>query len=556
MNALERLRRRTRRLESDHAVQAPFTVDGCECLIDGDFALLRVAGTGHASPVALIAGLEAFEPLPQPGGDSDAGVWRIAFAVPSDVADGSQDLWLLDGEAYRAELILPGAAPKAREVEPEPAHEEPSIDELAAAAAPLVEAVKDVAPPVEASKPAAPSPEELDDPRARKLVEAWSEANHLRERLTEREHELGEALKELLDARNEVQPLRDRADALTSELATLNEDLKGSRQATKEARLRATQKAAELDAVRTELEAAQPRVEKAERARDRAEQEATQLRDQVKQLEVELAQARAEVQDAIAHSEGKLQDVLDESKAARERIDQERAEAEAERDRLAGEAQAERERLAEEAKAERDRALAEAEAELTRVQEEAQAERNRLEEQEKEAEKLRAEIEKLESGNSRRRGFGRRANDSELAKVRAELEERILTQQQRIAELEHDATSFAERAEGAVADSLKERVAKLESDLDQTKATADDLRALLDSERELVAAARREAQDLRRQLAAAKANREAPAEEQPIVAKRTPVPDDSDAAGPDSPPWSALDEELLARIEKAKALTS
>src|SRR4051812_13780764 len=163
LNALERLRRRTRRPESDHAVQTPFTVDGCECLIDGDFALLRVAGTGYASPVALIAGLEAFEPLPQPGGDPEAGVWRIAFAVPADVADGSQELWLLDGDAYRAELRLPGAPPKAREVEPEPAHEELSIDELAAAAAPLVEAVKE-AEAVEVAKPAAPSSEDLDDP--------------------------------------------------------------------------------------------------------------------------------------------------------------------------------------------------------------------------------------------------------------------------------------------------------------------------------------------------------------------------------------------------------
>ena len=518
MNALERLRRRTRRTESDHAVQVPFTVDGCECLVDGDFALLRVAGTGYASPMALIAGLEAFEPLPQPGGDAEAGVWRIAFAVPADIADGSQELWLLDGDAYRAELRLPGAPPKARQVEPEPAHEEPSIDELAAAAAPLVEAVA-----VEVARPAAPSSEDLDDPRARKLVEAWSEANHLREKLTEREQELGEALKELIDARNDVDPLRERADALTAELATLNEDLKGSRQATKEARLRATQKAAELDAVSTELEAAQPRVEKAERARDRAEQEATELRDRVKQLESELAEARAAA--PTGGDQTKLQEMFAEAQAARDRIEQERIEAEAE---------------------------------LTRVLDEAQAERTRLEEQEKEAEKLRAEIEKLENGNSRRRGFGRRANDSELAKVRAELEERILTQQQRIAELEHDATSFADRAEGAVADSLKERVAKLESELDQTKATADDLRALLDSERELVAAARREAQDLKRQLAAAKGNREAPAEDEPVIAQRVPVTsrDDADAAGPDSPPWSALDEELLARIEKAKALTS
>ena len=554
MNALERLRRRSRRTESESAFHAPFTVDGCESLIDGDFALLRVAGTGSVTPVALIAGLEAFEPLPQPGTDESAGVWRIAFAVPAEVAAGGEPLWLLDGESYRAELRLPGVGP--HKSDDEPVAGEPTVDELAAAAAPLVEAAQ----PVETVKPVEPTPESdtANDPRARKLVEAWSEAADLRQKLSDREEELAEALKELLDARTDVQPLRARVKKLTTELATLGQDLNGSLQATKEARLRATQKSAELDAVRAELAAAEPRVAEAERARDRAEQETAKLRDQMKQLEADLAEARAQVQAAIAETETKLKDVLEESQAARTRIEQEREQAVAE-------VAAERDRLTEEAKAERDRLAAEAQAELTRLSEEADAERDRLTaeaaEQEKQAEKLRSEIEKLqEPGKSRRRGL-RRSDDKELAKVRAELEKQIATQQQRIAELEQEATSFAGRADSAVADSVKEQIAKLEDELKQTQATAEDLRTLLSSERELVAAARTEVKDLKRQLATAKANRETtrePVEPKPKP-KAKPVANgnggDSAAPGSESPPWSALDDELLARIEKAKALT-
>lgn len=110
-----------------------------------------------------------------------------------------------------------------------------------------------------------------------------------------------------------------------------------------------------------------------------------------------------------------------------------------------------------------------------------------------------------------------------------------------------------------MADSLRERATELEDEVRQLNGCNEDLRTLLQSERELVGSSRREIQDLKLQLATAKASRkvetEAAADE---AVAGEPM---ADAAGPDRPaleppPWSALDDELLARIEKAKALTT
>jgi DNA repair exonuclease SbcCD ATPase subunit len=70
--------------------------------------------------------------------------------------------------------------------------------------------------------PPAPDPP-APDPRARKLVAAWSEAAHLRERLTEREQELAAALMELLKTRAELAPLRAHA-GLQERIAELEQE--------------------------------------------------------------------------------------------------------------------------------------------------------------------------------------------------------------------------------------------------------------------------------------------------------------------------------------------
>jgi hypothetical protein len=84
-----------------------------------------------------------------------------------------------------------------------------------------------------------------------------------------------------------------------------------------------------------------------------------------------------------------------------------------------------------------------------------------------------------------------------------------------------------------------------------------------------VGAARTEAQELKRKLATAKANRLAAGAESnghaPSNGNGNGNDNDNGATATDPPaapksanepvPWSALDDELLARIEKAKALT-
>jgi chromosome segregation ATPase len=528
LKALDRLGRRRRDRYASTQPDAPFSVESCECLVDGSFALLRVAGAGSTAPTSLIAEGErpqSFQPLPQPGAQSHDALWHIAFAVPADLAEPSTRLWLHDGGVYLVELLLPAelsppAAVQHNEVA-EPAEEPVSAGERMAAEKLAMVEERIASEKAAAADKAVGDDEPGDDPRARKLVEAWSEAASLREKLSDREEDLADALKELLDARRDVQPLRDRAKALTSELADVRDELELAHKQGREARLRGTEKAAELDAVRAELAAAEPRVAEAERARELAEQEVASLRGQVTTLEQELVVARAEVEGAIREAEAKLEST--------------KAEADAHISRLTAEIEAERTRLTSEAAG-----------------------------QQQTAEKLRSKVDKLEAAKeSRRSGFGRRRDDRAVQKVRAELEGQIGERQQRIEQLEQEAESFAARRDEAVSASLQERIAALEEEVRQYTSCNDDLRALLDSERELVAAARSDARELKRQLAAASASRTTPEAPVPVpappaaatIAAATSGDAKAERAAAGPPPWSALDDELLARIEKAKALT-
>jgi chromosome segregation ATPase len=337
-----------------------------------------------------------------------------------------------------------------------------------------------------------------DDPRARKLVEAWAEAGSLREKLADREAELAKALKDLLEARQNVLPLREYAEDLTIELAGVRKQLKSTQKDDR----RAAELEAELAEVRAQLEDAAPGLAEAEKAKKDAEREAVAARDEVMRLERELTEARMAVETAMRDAQAQLDDARREAAAAQ--------------DRLTAEAQ----------------------------------------EQQENAEQLRSKLTKLEDAKSRRRGTGRRSEDRELQKVRAELEAQLAAREGRIEQLEQEAASFAQRRDDALVESLRTRVGELEEEVRQHTTCNDDLRALLESERELVATARAESHELKRQLAAAKASRVTDDETGPGVGLM-PVRDAAVTREPiKSPPWSALDEELLARIEKAKSLTS
>ena len=516
MNALGRLGRKRRDRRSQPEDFPQFAVVACESLVDGDFALLRVTGTGINPPATLVADHDrpqSFEPLPGSDADAADGTWRAAFAVPAEVAEPGSLLWLLDGGEYMTDLRVPPPAvapPSAARVARKPAAKKPvaverelppGVAELVAEAKPMFEpepvAKPVAAKPAPAAKPVAPAAD--DDPRARKLVEAWSEAAILREKLSDRELELANALQEVLAARTDVDPLRERAARLTADLEATRAALAHAQDKGRELSLRAAQaKSAldslgnqmksELEAVRAELASVEPRLADAEQRTEQAEQEAAALRGQVERLEAELTGAREQVQSTATEA-----------------------------------------------------------ADRQRTAEDLQEELDQLKEQPK----------------SRRRGLGRRSDDRTAVEARAELEARIAEQQERIEELEHEAASFAERRDEAVAESLRERLTELEEEVRQQTATGEDLRALLASERELLAGARSEVRDLKQQLATLSAKRAAAAEAAEAVT-RAATPADADDATAEAapgksavqpPPWSALDDELLARIEKAKALT-
>lgn len=512
MTALDRLARKRRDRRTQTQPDPPFAVESCECLTEGPYALLRVVGTGTTQPTTLVGegeSPEKFEPLPQAGTPAADGTWRMAFALPAELGRPGTRLWLHDGGVYLVDLIVPpaGAPVAASTRTPEPVAEPEPEPQPEPSPAALAEPPR-VAPERAAAEPENAPADPSSDPRAKKLVEAWAEAAGLREKLTDREDELARALKELLDARHNVEPLRERAEELTIELADARRELEQSHSQGREARLRATTLAAELDAVKAQLAEAEPRVAEAERARKEAERETTAARDEVVRLERELTSARVAVENAIRDAEEKLQDTRREATAAQDRLTAEAAE------------------------------------------------------QQQAADELREKVTKLEESKNRRRGVGRRTDDKELTKLRAEMEAQIAEKQRRIAELEQQAESFAQRRDDAVGDSLRERITALEEEVRQHTTCNDDLRALLDSERELVATARVEAKDLKRQLATAKASRLAAAAEANgngngagNVAAAEPVPAKNVKAPAEAPPWSALDDELLARIEKAKALT-
>src|SRR5439155_7089375 len=184
-------------------------------------------------------------------------------------------VWLHDGGLYLADLLIPSPAEPSEPAEPAVAPEAQDAAERLAVVEDRITAEREAA----ATHPA--EAEDVgEDARARKLVEAWSDAATLREKLNDREEELADALKELLDARKDVQPLRDRVEELTAEVEALRGELELAHKHGREARLRATEKAAELDAVRADSTAAEPRVD---------EQELTGLRAEVERLEQELS---------------------------------------------------------------------------------------------------------------------------------------------------------------------------------------------------------------------------------------------------------------------------
>jgi chromosome segregation ATPase len=290
-------KRRDRRAQTqpDH----PFAIEHCEYLTDGAFALLRVSGTGSVAPVALVTqgdGPEAFDPLPQPDAGAKDGAWQIAFALPTDVIEPGARVWLHDGGLYLADLLIPSPG------EPEaPTATSESVDDA----------------------------DEIDDARAQKLVEAWAEAARLREKLSDREEELAQTLKDLLEARSALEtggpvPVRDDSgvEALRTEAETRRTEAEALRTEVESLRADVARLEAELSAARKETaasEAERTKLEESNKSRragiarrgeDRAmrkqiadlEKQVAERDKRVEALEKEAESFAARREDAVADS--------------------------------------------------------------------------------------------------------------------------------------------------------------------------------------------------------------------------------------------------------------
>jgi hypothetical protein len=269
---ISRLGRKRRERRAHTQPDHPFIVEHCEYLTDGAFALLRVGGSGSVAPVALITqgdGPESFDPLPQPDAGASGGVWQIAFALPTDVIEPGARVWLHDGGLYLADLLIPPPGVRERvEAEPEQLEQEPIEHE-----------------------PAAQEDQDDDEP-AKNLVEAWTEAARLREKLAEREDELAKALKELLEARTALEarePAREDEEIakLRTEIGRLEQELAGARAET-----------AAAEKQRAKLEEAN----KSRRAGISRRKEDRDARRQIAELEAKLAEREQRIGELEAEA--------------------------------------------------------------------------------------------------------------------------------------------------------------------------------------------------------------------------------------------------------------
>ena len=255
---ISRLGRKRRERRAQTQPDHPFTVEHCEYLTDGAFALLRVSGSGSVAPVALITqgdGPESFDPLPQPDEGVNGGVWQIAFALPTEVIEPGARVWLHDGGLYLADVLVPSPA------DSEPVEQDPGEDEA-----------------------------------AKKLVEAWSETGRLREKLAEREEELAQALMELLEARTALETREPAGEEkelerLRAEIARLEQEL---------AAARAETAAAEEQRVKLEEANKSRRAGISRRREDRdARRKIAELEAQLDEREQRIGELEAEAGDSL-----------------------------------------------------------------------------------------------------------------------------------------------------------------------------------------------------------------------------------------------------------------
>lgn len=524
-----------------------------------EIALVRVearnAGCGAASLVT--ADGERHDALPA-AGEQDNG-WHAAFAVSLSAIEGAQaelSLAFAGGETLvlgrpverplecgcsgtqAAGTDWPQRAPAIEAHDSQPAGaqgpaepttlEERLIDSLAALDD--ADAVRD-----QLERRCALAERGLAEFRD-KLVQAWGESSELRELLDARERTHRESAEE-------ARARREAAAVLRTALAAREHELGATRA---EVERVCAELAGEL-AARGELErvtceereAAQEREGALRRDAGAALGEFERARDEVDSVRSLVERASAEAaraSDAAAAAESELAEarvMVDEARASAE----ERAERVEQSERLLAQTSERFEAARAEAEQHREEARRQGE-DADRQREEYESQVAALAESEAQ---LRAQLEALQSRYGRREGrrLGRRRRTEPAAAdapgASEHLEATITELRARIDELEREGSAQFRGSEGDDAESGARHaaaMADLHAALDACGAVEAELREALTSERQRNAEARQQLAALRGRLA------DRPQQDQP----------------PRAPGWSAVDQDLIERIARAKSL--
>jgi hypothetical protein len=491
-------------------------IDACEVVdAGGDEALIRLAGrwTGAASldfQLYVPAGDAGALVPPLPPGPlvSEDGRWSAAFAVGRDCVGARLALVPADGGAV---AFTPGdpeptpAPAPARSPEPTPT---PAPTPAPAEATSLERALEDLADAETVAdqlrRRCDISERGLSEFR-QKLVHAWAEAGELRELLDARETAHETAKRREREALGVLAQLEARAQHAEDELAARREEMQAEC-ARLEAELRERTGASEqVESLRADAADALDRFGEARTAADR--------------LRSELAAAETIAQETARAAAQAGHDMLEERTRADEA--ERRADANAER-------------------------LSEAERELAHAHERLAAVEETMKALSASEQALRQELESLTRTDlgDEPKGLGARRSKVSARAYREALEQ-----------LEREEAERTRLEQETVA--LAERVAKLEADAaeratatPQQQAPTPDQAAMEADLRHLLATAQRDLDEARAALNEQQARYAAVASEVVAEGAAESVPAEVQAA--DEKPWTAVDDELLSRLQRAK----
>lgn len=542
-------------MTADRDIERTFALGACDVVpTGGQDAMLRVSGrwTPSAPPVVDLfvpaGGGRLITALPPGPTVSDAGVWSVAYALEPAAAQARLALVPETGGAIPFTLAASGGG-ASRRVEQERSGRLEAEQRLARALEDLADA-ESLAD--QFRRRCELSERGLTEFRE-KLVQAWAEAGELRNALDSREAAHAMAKRREREAADVLEQLESRALQAEAELTARRAEIEDqctrladelSRRSNAEERAGSLR--AEADEALARFEAARQDAEMLQSQLAEARSVAEETSSDVERLARELSDEQARTEEAahladmyserLAKAERELAEAQDKLVEARSRADARAAEAE----RMEVELRRQRE-----ATAESDRQLALARDRLAAAQLEIATGRERLSALQKDASALssREQAARQELATLTRTDLGeggRRGRSKVSARAYRELAAKLEHEQSERTRLEDETARLADRLR-----EMEHAAAQVEQAPapDPSQATVEaDLRHLLSGTQQELEDARRELREQRARYVAIAS--ELPAAE---VAPMSAV-----ATRPDEPPWTAVDDDLLGRIARAK----